>query len=186
MEMLGDMYNLEPIIKPRSLEILDQAYDPSAFKFSQIIRYLQDQFSFHQDIDMDPYDYSTSPLPVDPKLAYDIHTGRYMRRFKTQGSTIVGANPHTVVKLPYPPLVTSKMHHLDTPESFMPPSTQPSHKPPRNHNTRSSDPVQKVSHSLLRKQVWRLPSHVSAFNPGKYKQPVKLPPIAVSKLTNGI
>ena len=187
MELAGDLYPVE-IVKPRALQILDQAYDPSTFKFSQIIRYLQDQYSYHQELTFDSYNTSTSPLPVDPKLAYDIHTGRYMRRFKTQGSTIVAHSPHGMVKLPYPSRLANPLSLSDPNVGHRLPKTQSNTK---NTSAPTAEAAHtnsdfKSSHNLLRRQVWKLPTHVTAFSKGKYKQPLKLPPITVSKLMNGI
>lgn len=198
MDLVTQMNTLEPVNKPRSLRLLDQAYDASSFKFSQIIRYLQDQYSYHQELNVDPYDTSTSPLPVDPKLAYDIHTGRYMRKFKTQGANIVTNPTQNVVRLPYPPQNINKLTSI--PAEVLRQQTQSNDNvqlPKTTSNSRSlatytdmlrstSTAELKSSRNSLRRKVWRLPSHVAAFTNGRYKQPLKLPPITVSKLMNGI
>lgn len=186
MELREDLCTLGTVAKPRSLQMLDQAYDSSSFKFSQIIRYLQDQYSYHQDLTLaEPYHPdSTSPLPVDPKIAYDIHTGKYARQFKTQGATIVGHHPQGVLRLPYP----SKLYERQ-PTGIKLPKARASNANPvcvSKVAVRGTAPELHSSHNSLRRHVWRLPAHASAaFGKGNYKPPLKLPPITVPKLMNG-
>ncbi|KAF6027199.1 hypothetical protein EB796_014489 [Bugula neritina] len=191
MTLATNVYDLDMAVKPRSLQLLDQAYDESKFKFSQIIRFLQDHHTYSQEVVIEPCDYSTSPLLVDPKLAYDIHTGKYMRTFTTQGTRNIRQPLKDVVQLPVPPPVANKIHYST--ESF--PGISPNNSKFSNRLVHSVDastsvPGNQINQSqrrLRRRQVWRLPSHISAFTGcQKYKKPMKLPPITVSKLMNGI
>ena len=196
MALLHEFQLTETLHKPPSLEILDRAYDPQSFKFSQIIRYLQDQRLYCQEMTTSDNneELSTSPLPVDPKLAYEVHTGRYTRTFKTQGDNCHALLPkyHQVVKLTYP--APSPREHYYSQQTMdcqhripytgvkLPPSPRMDGKLTA---SQESDPQRtQASRNALRKQVWRLPQHVATF--AKYKRPVKLPPITISKLMKSI
>lgn len=194
MALMHEFQLTESLHKPPSLEILDRAYDSQSIKFSQIIRYLRDQQHYCQEMGSEPEDMSTSPLPVDPKLAYEVHTGRYTRTFNTQGDRYHAVpKHHQVVKLPYPAPNPRDYYHSHQTTDYhhtipytggvkLPHSPRMDGKLTASHE---SDPQRTLaSRNALRRQVWRLPQHVATFT--KYKRPVKLPPITISKLMKSI
>lgn len=177
-------------MKPRSLQLLDQAYDASSIKFSQILRYLRDHKSYcQQELHMDPlkggkeYDPSSSPLLVDPRLAYSIHTGRNTRQFGTQGHAAAQGVRSNNIQLPCLP----PHHHHN--QHTTPDITTNSSAHTTSHPAKTSHYEAMLSRNAMRRQVWRLPSHMAHFaSNDKYRQrqQLKLPPITVSKLMNGL